>query len=284
MGGVMMRKFLFVLLCAVLICPFCILFAAGGESEIVPFEGKLLKPIDIRALKIAKPREIAVLNPAQTKNYVPRALCWSPDDSSLFIFAVPPLYSNFEASFPESETPGHPLRLDPRGNPFRSPGIGKDGVVFCLSSATGKDFRTEKEVPAWMGQYWDRKASRISPDGTSIENRKTYPIAWFDTSGIGYSWSPPGGMAIVFVQGGNGKMYVMSEDGREKRKIAGAGYTLPAWSNDGKKIAFLWCTDSMQRRFHLEESRLETWRSGDVYCYVYVVDLSGIGYQEAGRP
>jgi hypothetical protein len=82
--------------------------------------------------------------------------------------------------------------------------------------------------------------------------------------GMTYSWSPRGGRAIAFMN--EFKLFVLSDDGKSKKKIASGNCILPAWSNDGKKIAFAQATGS-------GTFGNQNWR-------ILVVDLSGIEPRE----
>jgi hypothetical protein len=59
----------------------------------------------------------------------------------------------------------------------------------------------------------------------------------------------------------------MSGDGKEKRKIASGDYLLPAWSNDGRKIALIRSTPLR------DEQSTSYWE-------IFLIELSGIEYQD----
>jgi TonB family protein len=243
------------------------------------FQGKLLKPIDVQGLTIGEDREIAKIDSRWTRDFEPVAICWSPDDSRLLITAVPPMASDFSTSYRNKEQEGgylYPSRAYPGSPVFPSTSDLNFGFTRSISiSASGSDFRVVKTKPDWAVNYWRLKSSKISYGGVAIEKRKrpgAYELSgWCIGSGYpgySYSWSPPGGRAIVFGLGTDFSKehgtFIMSEDGKERRKISEKKFNLPAWSNDGKKIAFL--SYGLGYGFGI-------WR-------VFMVELSGIEYQD----
>jgi hypothetical protein len=101
-------------------------------------------------------------------------------------------------------------------------------------------------------------ATRTSPSRGLGETRSG-PEPHLFYPGMTWSWSPPGGNAIVYYD--DFKVRIMSNDGKVKKKIASGDYYLPAWSHDGKKVAFI---------------RLPTSEIWDIH----VVELTGIEYQD----
>lgn len=125
--------------------------------------------------------------------------------------------------------------------------------------------------------YWQRKSKRLSPTGvgsiTSAVDSKLpmYGVASLEQrmgnahdmggmqqkvvvrlgklvlherpSGVApydgevWSWSPAELNRIAYVDG-NGDLWVASADGRDARRLLKGNFTLPAWSDDGKAIAF----------------------------------------------
>ena len=125
--------------------------------------------------------------------------------------------------------------------------------------------------------YWEKKSKRLSPTGvgsiTSALDSKMpmYGVAGLEQrmgnahdmggmqqkvivrlvklvlhereSGVApydgevWSWSPAELNRIAYVDG-NGDLWVASADGRDARRLLKGKFTLPAWSDDGKAIAF----------------------------------------------
>jgi hypothetical protein len=240
---------------------------------------KQLKPIEIKALAVGKAKKIATLK--ETKDLHPVSLCWSPDDSQLFIYAE--------------------RVVVPKGG---AADVAVRKGYFLLSS-TGADLQETEAQPPWAGPYWDYKSSLTSPEGTKLEkggservesvyrmSGKIVERPWFpfrkaseqaqqnaETSGLPsrvsemrsrdpgpslfypgmtYSWSPPGGRTIAYYD--DFKVSLLSEDGKTSRKIASGDLYLPAWSHDGTRIAFVRIPES-----HIWE--------------IHVVELSGIQYE-----
>jgi hypothetical protein len=111
---------------------------------------KRLKPIDIKALTVGKAKKIATVK--ETKDLRPVSLCWSPDDSQLFIYAE--------------------RVVVPKG-------AATDAAVrkgYFLLSSTGADLQEAEAQPPWAGPYWEFKSSVTSPEGNQLEKRGSGPV------------------------------------------------------------------------------------------------------------
>ena len=100
---------------------------------------------------------------------------------------------------------------------------------FSLT-ASGQDYSLEQEKPEWAVRYWKRKSSIVSPDGAKINELAGRYVGGSYPGGF-YSWSPPGGQAVVVCRRRKGQVYIMSEDGKAVREITSGYYLLPAWSS-----------------------------------------------------
>jgi hypothetical protein len=270
---------------------------AAPAHEGPPSENRrTLKPIDIDKITVGRIHKIGYLKLFERTSLYPVALCWSPDDSRLFVMAIlsswpPPSGNPGESISGFCPSPCNPCTPPEEREHLKSElsTLSAPGCRHCASyssiAVTGKDHRWEEGLPDWALPYWKFKAGKVSPEGVELQTGPgttdeglTLKGQEVETCYPGhlYSWSPPGGRAIVFRQGKD--IYLMSADGKQKRKIAKGSYILPAWSNDGKKIAFI-----RDNRDHLF---MGDYRSPEYKYYdfweVYAIDLSGIEH-EGGR-
>ena len=222
------------------------------EKEEPAWNPRFLKPIDIGALTVGKLRKIATLTERQTRGFLPVLLAWSPDDASLFIVS-----HSVETDKGQSGFLFEAAHWVEKPSPFRN---------YFSVPISGEEIEEEKKAPGWVLPYWNFKSFEASLDGAKItkemskRQQSVYRLSgiivgrpwklkggsdsgqWFSAAaylypGFTYSWSPPGGKAIAFVD--EYKIFLMTEDGKDRRKIAKGDLILPAWSNLGNRIAFL---------------------------------------------
>jgi hypothetical protein len=228
----------------------CLLCCGGPvlRVEKVKYSQRWLKTLDIKALRISSPEVVSEwkeYGPKERELFgdcsAPDAICWGEGDKRLYVR---------DGSL--------------TANPFEDGG----GFTWCIT-IEGKNCGVEEETLPQIEQFWKLRSSLVSPTGARIKKGgsslirdETWRLAGKsiggDFPGRDYSWSPPGGRAIVFTF--RGALYIMSEDGRRKRKIARGEFYCPSWSNDGTKIAFVGCTRDIQS--------------------LYIIRLSGVEYQE----
>jgi hypothetical protein len=273
------------LLCAFLLAPAVCQSpqAQAGSPQATAPQAATINPVNVKALTAGKEKLIASYK--DNKQLQPVMLSWSPDDSTLFVYAE-------QLKHVQEKSVKTLSKAD-----------------FSIPAAGG-EFKEEEGRQAWVKEYWDRKSAQVSQDGAQIKREtsgrmeevynlagKTVGRPWYylvrrqdalgkqlsefsggepgspgrsvgDTSsapelhlfypGMTYSWSPPGGKAIVYYD--DFKVQVMSENGKEKKKIASGDLYLPAWSNDGKKVA---CIRVNNR------GNVGLWE-------LYVIELSGV--------
>jgi hypothetical protein len=134
-----------------------------------------------------------------------------------------------------------------------------------------------KDQTAQSMEYWNRKSKRVSPTGVGTITSRTdsklpmYGIASLEQrvgdavdmggmqqkvelrlgklviherehavepyDGEVWSWSPADINRITYVDG-KGGLWVATADGRDARRLLKGDFTLPAWSDDGRAIAF----------------------------------------------
>jgi hypothetical protein len=269
-----MRRSLSLFSGVVLILVFVVGPARSEEKKELVWNPRSLEPIDVNALRIGKERTIAIFDAQKTRGFLPVILAWSPDDSYLFVVAQK-IDKNWKSDF----LLGTEYWTE-KAVPFRS---------FFTVTISGENTEKVDEAPAWVPQYWYYKSSDVSLGGAKIkrevakhgagtvyrlsditvgrpwqfkggvEEGTAWSASTFLYPGFTYSWSAPGGAALVFLD--EYKLYFMSEDGKTKRKIASGDFVLPAWSNLGNRIA---CVSIGLGR---------TWT-------VHLIEFSGIEYKK----
>src|SRR5262245_35987623 len=148
---------------------------------------------------------------------------------------------------------------------------------YLLVPADGTTLKHMKDQTADSMAYWIRKSKRMSPTGKgtitnhadakmpmygigSLENRvgtavdmggmqqkhtlrlgrlviHERDVAVDPYDGEVWSWSPPEIDRIVYADG-KGGLWIARADGSDAKKVLKGDFTLPAWSDDGRAIAF----------------------------------------------
>lgn len=197
-----------------------------------------IKPINIKALKWTKKTEVAEFSTKQTDDSFMTIVCWSPDETQIFIQGVQP---------------------------------GRGGKVKrFLINADGTGLEELPKEPKWAGKYWYYKSALESPDtdakieedtekkslsvgkgtggqggtmmgtitfyrykfqGEKIFEKKEIPIM----AGESHSWAPKGGQAMIYTDH-KGNLNIIGADGENKTKMEKGKLCFPCWSPSGKKI------------------------------------------------
>jgi hypothetical protein len=201
-----------------------------------------LSPFDVRRMKTGPAERLALLA-GDTVWGMPLWLCWSPDGATLYL-----------RSLTSESAVGH-LRIS-----------AADGAVSRLSSA-----------PDWATPYWLWKGAQKAPWLPALKLRSdTKRFTDFNgldpgvtnrafalvgpervssvlvlhgqeiaasssgvvIPGLTFSWSPYATGAIVFVSERK-RLIVMDSGGRKQQIFEAPNTLLPAWSEDGRRLAFL---------------------------------------------
>jgi hypothetical protein len=221
-------------------------------------------PIDVTRIEVGAPMVVAEIDTGKLKGEV-RRLCWSPDGASLYIQtaeAEPPVerfrhYSvtleggaltpldrapdwaaTYWAVKQDRTAPGlESLVIEvQQGTESIKTGTGPAGVLDRSSSpdrvAMGSP-SVDGLASANMGNDKARVV-RLTLLGTDIAtwtNERPYP-------GARFSWGPSRAGALVYV-GEKGQLVFLDQNKQKRPVAATKDAVLPAWSTDGKRLAFL---------------------------------------------
>ena len=214
-----------------------LLFTIFISGSIVSDETQI-KPINISGLKWSKKSEVAEFSTKQTDDSFMTTVCWSPDDTQIYIQSV-------------------------------KPGRRAETKRFLIN-ADGTGLEEVDKQPRWAGKYWFYKSSLESPDtdakieeesakkslsvgkgtggmggsmmgtitiyrykfqGEKISEKKEIPIM----PGESHSWAPKGGQALIYTNH-KGDLYIIGADGENKKKMEKGKLCFPCWSPSGRKI------------------------------------------------
>jgi hypothetical protein len=217
---------------------FCTFLFTFFISGVIFSDETLIKPINTKDIKWSKKAEVAKFDKDVTEESMMTSVCWSPDESQIYIQSVVP---------------------------------GRQGITkrFMINpDGTGME-KVDKD-PRWAGQYWFYKSSLESPDtDAKIEeevSKKTLSVGK-GTGGVGgtmmgtiniyrykfhgdkifekkeipiiagecHSWAPKGGQAMIYTDH-KGNLYMIGADGENKTKMEKGDLCFPCWSPSGKKI------------------------------------------------
>jgi len=221
-------------------------------------------PIDVATIKVGTPVVITEIDTGKLKGEV-RRLCWSPDGGSLYLQVAesdPPVERVRHYSIPLEGGTLAPIDREPawaadfwavkqdrvapgieslvidvvQGNENLKSGPGQAGVLDRSSSpdrvAAGNP-SVESLASGNMGTERARVV-RLTLLGTDIAtwvNERPFP-------GARFSWGPRNSGALVYV-GEKGQL-VFFDQRKQKQTVASVKDTLlPAWSADGKRLAYL---------------------------------------------
>lgn len=233
----------------------------------------ILSPPDARQVNLANPQMMATLDSSKMKGDFVR-LAWSPDGSEFYIQTVerdrhgaPRLTRHYLISSTDKEfrgvdqeppwalkywqwksgqwSPAAPAfrievheRLETRRAVATPTGgqLARGGPVDPMVGTTVADAAGAADVSQRVKIY------SLDLGNQSIGEWMNEPVV----PGINFSWSPPPIELIVFAKREGGPLTVLDAAGR-KHELSGArAAMLPAWSDDGKRLAWLERKDKKQ--------------------------------------
>jgi hypothetical protein len=223
-----------------------------------------MAPLDVTKIEVGAPVVAAEIDTGKLKGEV-RRLCWSPDGATLYLqtaegnppVEIPHHYSiavNGGTVTPLGEqpdwagrfwdlkqdrvAPGNPALVIEvvQGSATLKSGVGQAGVLDRSSSPDSVASSHPSADSLAVGNMGNERArvvrlTLLGHDIATWTNERPYP-------GGRFSWGPSHGDALVYV-GEKGQL-VFFDQKQHKRPIAATrDAVLPAWSTDGKRLAYL---------------------------------------------
>jgi hypothetical protein len=222
-------------------------------------QGEAIPAVDVSSLTIAAPRFVCEINLDELHGEL-RRLSWSPDGRSLHVQTVEPgadAQHDYIVTLPDgviSRAFGEPEW----GRQYwtMKSSLGAPGIP-SLRLEVQQDNRRTRPTPFTNGTA---NGGAYTPDVRNpvdaFESEVTLRLLGFQIgnwindppmAGETYGWGPSGSGTIVFV--GRGDRLTLMDRGA-RRKVVGAikGATMPAWSSDGTRLAFLQKTGKKRYR------------------------------------
>ena len=183
-------------------------------------------------VKVGAPAEVAQIDLSKMGGTVIDQLAWSDDGRELYL---------------QTST------LDKKG-------LRKDVLHFVVPAAGGGPFRKVAAEPDYAIAYWPWKSGQTAPDDLAFKidvsvDRRTQPAPtvyrmqlkgevigeWNNQAavpGATFGWGPKGTHLIAYADTA-GRLVVMDSTGAKQPLEGTKDVLLPAWSNDGSRIAYL---------------------------------------------
>ncbi len=214
-------------------------------------------PFDVSSFTVSEPKIVCELDMNLLKGDVHR-LSWSPEATSIhiqtidgdrrlrdYIVTIPDGVVSIAFGEPEWAAAYWAMKSD----------LSAPGVAALRLEVTQNNRRTR---PTPFGGFGNGGAQTFDPKnpvdayeaevilrllGEEISNW----VNGFPMAGETFGWGPTGSAAILFA---DGRRIALMDQKKNKKVIASAkGATMPAWSNDGSRIAFL--QKAGRRKYHL---------------------------------
>lgn len=243
-------------------------------------------PVRIAGLKVSQPSKVAELDIDKLKGQ-PSRLAWSADGTQVYVQTVdgkPGQGGQKVRHYAIALADG--TRQDLESEPAwaaaywtdKSAQSSPDGPLMKIELKT--EMRTEKGVSAPMGGDLARGGSVGDSSGSAggtgagdamsaAYGQQPVPvhtmvvggtvIGQFVNSvivpGLTFGWGPKGSKVLAFADPRNGRVVVMDAQG-EKREVSGSkDASLPAWSSDGKRLA--WIQKDGKKKFALQVAQVD---------------------------
>jgi WD40 repeat protein len=243
-----------------------------GLKAIVAAAAILSQP-DARQVNLANPQVIAALDSSKMQGDFVR-LAWSPDGSEFYVqtlerdrHGAPKLMRHYLVSTTDKQFRGVDQEPPWAAKYWQWKSAQASTAAPAFKIDVHERTETKRAVSTPTGGQLARGGPVDPTAGTTVADAagaadvsqrvKIYSLdlgnqtigEWANepvVPGINFSWSPPPMELIVFAKREGGPLIVLDAAGR-KRELSGAhAATLPAWSDDGKRLAWLERKDRKQ--------------------------------------
>ena len=232
---------------------FVVLQAAGGPS-------------DARQIVVSMPQPIAQVDASKMKGDLVR-LAWSPDGSEFYIRTVErdgrgnvksvrhyiisrvahamkgidqepdwaSRYWSWKSDRMSPAAPSFSITAENRQEAVRATAaptggaLAKGGTADAVSGSTLGDVASAAEQTQ-MKNIWTLKVK-----GETIGEWANEPV----TPGFNFSWAPAPFHMLLFARREGGPLTIIDDTGHKQQLAAAKAAILPAWSDDGKRLAWL---------------------------------------------
>lgn len=219
--------------------------------------------VDASALSFGTASQIAELDMGKLKGE-PARLAWSPDGSQFYLQTSE--YKNdrtrsdrhYVVSASGVKSVEAPPDWAGKYWAWKSQQASPGAPAFKIE-VTGPETRTVRATAAPMGGDYARGGTGAGTEGTTVGEATSIAQQSQSVSvitirlkgevvgefvngplapGLTFGWGPAS-LPVIAYTSKEGKVLVMDEQGRKKEVADTSGATLPAWSDDGEKIAYL---------------------------------------------
>jgi hypothetical protein len=224
-------------------------------------------PADARQVTLAAPQPIAELDLGKMKGDVAR-LSWSPDGSQFYVqtverdragnvkathhFLVPAAgapatsvdrepdwastYWTWKAAQTSPATRSFSIAVDgPRRETRRSTAAPTGGVLARGGSSSPNGGTTVEEVASAADQTQVQVIYALKVGEITLGEWANEAV----TPGVNFSWAPAPLRLLAFTRRDGGPIVVLDDAGRRQELTGAKAASFPAWSSDGKRIAWL---------------------------------------------
>ncbi len=258
-----------------------------GAILLLPVMLGAQSPMRAGALKLTPPSKVAELDIDKLKGQ-PSRLVWSGDGTQLYVQTMEGQFGQAgqkvrHYAITIADGTRQDLQAEPDWAPAywasKSSQVSPDGPPLTIEIKT--ETRTERAGAAPMGGDLARGGtvgeSSGSSGGAGVEDvtsaaygQQPVPVhtmlvngtvvGQFVNSvivpGLTFGWGPKGSKVMAFAEPNNGRIVVMDAHG-ERREVSGSkGSLLPAWSADGKRLA--WLEKDGKKKFRVHVASVET--------------------------
>ncbi len=222
-------------------------------------------PADARQVSLGGPQVIAEVDTGKIKGDIVR-LAWSPDGSEFYLQAVerdgrgtvkaarhyllaagkslktldqePPWaasYWTWKSGQASPAAAAFKISVDSERKAIRSTAAPMGGALAKGGTPDGSLGTTVGDVASAADQTQMQQVYTLKIKGETIGAWEGEPVM----PGVNFSWAPSPLRLLVFAKREGGPLVVVDESGRKQELKGAKAALLPAWSSDGKRVAWL---------------------------------------------